>query len=187
MRPTENERQKFLQGEAELYEKYPDCPRPHVISCLSLITTLDYAIEILCGRRKFEWRKASEYYTNRLCETKYFDYYDAHQNDAIFVELSQYATYLHDVEMIRFHDYDAEWYLDVSVVGVCDTFATMENARNFVEEFNCYDLDEEAAWCAAHRAKGDETEYFAFELGEVLDTNLDDLPEDRKKTRKKKQ
>lgn len=183
--------EEFIANQNKFYELYPDCPKPEPIPCLNLILKREYAEEILCGRKKFEWREFSEYYVNRLCEMKFYDYCDAHQDDEVFNDMMQYATSVRDVEKVLFHDYNGEWFLEVEVLAVHDVFATLDNAKYFVDTFNCHDLDKEAAFCARKiangtMAEGEETEFFALELGDVLNTNLDELPEDRKKMKRKK-
>lgn len=178
---TEKEDMEFERGRKLFYKTFPDCPKPKEIERLNLIMKLDHAIDILTGEKRWEWRKASEYYFRRLFSQEVYEYAEKHKDDEKFQELYPYALTMNDVVTIHFHDYNNEWFLDVECTGTYDVFATEENAQFFREELNCHDLDDEAAWCAAYCEEGEETEFYAMELGEVLDTNLDDLPEDRKK------
>lgn len=182
--PSEKETKEFENKEKEFYTLFPDSPRAVEIERLNLILKREYAIDILTGAKKFEWRNVSDYYIKRLCAKGYFEWAEKHVDNPKYQELVPYADYINDVRTIHFHDYNNEWFIDVECEGVYEVYATEENAKFFREELNCHDLDEEAAWCAEHCAEGEETLLFALELGNVIDTNLDDLPEDRKKNKK---
>lgn len=182
--PSEKETKEFEKKEKEFYKLFPDSPRAVDIERLNLILKREYAIDILTGAKKFEWRTVSDYYIKRLCAKGYFEWAEKYVDDPKYQELVPYADYINDVRTIHFHDYNNKWYLDVECNALYEVYATEENAKFFREELNCHDLDEEAAWCAEHCAEGEETMYFTFELGNVIDTNLDDLPEDRKKRKK---
>lgn len=172
--------EEFAAAQAALYAKYPDCPKAGVIPCLCLTSTIDNAIEILCGRKIIEWRPLTEHNVNLFCEMKYFEYAEAHQDDDTFTLMSMDGKYIYDIEKVRFHDESLEWFLEVEIRSVTRVYATKENAKFFADTFNSHYLEKEVALCAIH-PETDITEFFALELGTVLDTNLDEMPKDRKK------
>lgn len=169
----DNEVAELEQAQAALLAEYPDFPLPEPIETLDLIMKREYAIEILTGRKKIEFRDVSEHYCKRLLDKRVFEYVDKHMDDERFVELAApVIDYVRPVYNIHFHDYNNKWFLDVSVDFNMMLAMTMENALYFKEEFNIDELMEDAEYAEAHPDK-EPLEYFIFKIDEVLDTNLE--------------
>ncbi len=169
---TEEEQLQWIEDWKAFHEKYPDCPRVEPIECLNLIMRREYAEQIVRGEKTVEYRTYSPHYRNRLFDRKMGEYMERHADDEEFIEaVLQYERVLRHVKMIRFHNYNNTWHLDVRCEYNEVCVATREDGEYIRDEYGNSELLEEAI--ELEKAGAEELPmFFFFVLGEVLDNGL---------------
>lgn len=179
---TENKQQEealsyeeWLKGRAAFRAKYPDMPEARPIETLDLIMKREYAVDILCGRKKVEYRDASSYYDNKMIDKDVYAYADRKidADDADFMEgYLLYESPVRPVDVIHFHNYANTWYLDVEV-GENNTLVIDEDGANYIKERfgddSLFEIYEEAK----KNRRGKYPECYYYEVAGIIDTNLE--------------
>ena len=166
--------EQWEKGFEEFKAKYPDMPEVKHIETLDLLMRREYAEDILAGRKRVEFRDASQYYDKKLVDMPMFEYIDKkiNEEDKDFLEIHQeYVSAVRLVDKIHFHNYNNSWYLDVEVQFNELITADDEGVEFMQKEFNCHELDKENEWAKTENKKF--PSYYYFVLGDVIDTNLE--------------
>ena len=155
------ERQRF-------FESHPEAPVAKDVECLNLIMRKEFALQILNGTKKLEYRAYSEHYVTRLIDKAVNEYINMHIDDD---DIAGFCNDIRPVKKIHFHNYSNSWYLDVECV-FNDAFIVNKDGIAYLNaEFDCHDWDEECARMDAKKEKMRPCMFF-FVCGKVLGTNL---------------
>lgn len=163
--------EQFEKGFAEFKKKYPEYKDAKPIERLNLIMRKEFAMQILKGEKKMEFRAFSEYYCNRLVDkdinnfmNKYFG--TEHEDEVFF-----YANYVRPVKIIHFHNYSNSWHLDVECERNDFVTLTDGDVKFLNEEYGCHELDDMLN-DFNKRKEENRPLFFYFSCGKVIDTNL---------------
>ena len=172
-RQTFGDPEAYDAAREQFFREHPDCPRPKPIERLDLIMRVEYAIDILRGRKKVEIRNSSPFYWKRLHDPDVMAYEDKYWDDELMrLQMLDFNDSVRAVETIHFHNYSNSWYLDVkcidnnTVLLVDDQVAFLREAYGFTE------FDEELEMLNKRKAK-ERPLYFYFTIGDILGTNLE--------------
>lgn len=168
-----NEKEKEWQEAYEAFlAKYPDCPPMKPIETLNLIMKKEFALDILSGKKKVEYRAYSKHYCERLYDKAIGEFIERHKDDEGFLDTyDKFVIPLRFVKNIHFHNYNNTWFMDCSV-KLNDVVAVVEDDVKFMqEEFGCHELDEELETLVKTKAKRRPL-YFYFVIDKVTNTNL---------------
>lgn len=159
--------EEFEKAKAEFLAKHPELPKVKDVDRLNLIMRKEFALQILKGEKKVEFRAFSQHYTDRLMDKDMANWMADHQGK----ELDDFEiSAARQVYTIHFHNYSNSWYLDVE----CTENEVCAPLPGWVEFFNtlgCHELDE---MTADFEKRNEEMRplFFYFVLGKVIDTNL---------------
>lgn len=160
--------EEFKVAAAEFKAKHPELPKCKPIECLNLIMRKEFAMQILRGEKKIEFRGFTEHYVGRLIDKDVDNWMQDHIDDE---EAMTFVNHNRQVKKIHFHNYSNSWYLDIEC-NLNDYIAvTDEDVKWLQDTYDCHELDEALANFNKRKSK-DRPMYFFFELGEVIDTNL---------------
>lgn len=144
------------------------------IECLNLIMKKQYALDIISGKKKVEYRNYSKHYFDRLYDKEVLDFYDKYANDEEVIEICKplgvdsFIDPVRLVRTIRFHNYNDTWSLTVEVVDNHIIALTDPNINYMYEEFG----DTEFAESVKELQKAgidDRPVVFFFALGKILE------------------
>lgn len=166
----EEDEQWFAERKAFL-AKYPDFPESRKIDCMNLIMRKEFALEILRGTKKVEYRAYTKHYMDRLTDKNTQAYVEAHAGDKEFIEsATEYSQMVRQVMKIHFHNYNNTWFLDVECT-MNDTVALTKGGVELMHAYGSNELDEELDHFEKNNI-ADRPLYYYFVLGKVIDTNL---------------
>ena len=129
------------------------------IECLNLIMKKQYALDIISGKKKVEYRNYSKHYFDRLYDKEVLDIYDQYANDEEVIEICK------PLGVDSFID---TWSLTVEVVDNHIIALTDPNINYMYEEFG----DTEFAESVKELQKAgidDRPVVFFFALGKILE------------------
>lgn len=161
--------EEFFAAREEFYKTHPDAPIAEDIECLSLIMKKEYALQILAGTKKLEFRSYSKFYTSRVIDKRVADYVEAHFDDD---EVLYFCEDIRQVKKIHFHDYNNSWFLDIEVDGNSAFCITKDDVEFLQETYDCHDFDADLAMFETAGIK-ERPWTFYFVCGKVIDTNLE--------------
>lgn len=138
------------------------------LEVLNLIMRKEFALEIIQGKKRVEFRAYSEHYSSRLYDKDVLNFMQLHKNEP---EVLDECDPLRPVQTIHFHNYENSWFLDVECVVNDLVAVTDEDVVYLNEEYDCHELDEQLETL---KATGEDNRpmYFYFVIGKVLKTNL---------------
>lgn len=97
-----------------------------------LLMKKKFALEIVQGKKKVEFRSFSDYYASRFLDKE-----KAKQNKAegktTLDDLSEEIR--NDIKFIHFHDYNNSWYLDVELEGIGYCIVDSYDIEPLAEEY----------------------------------------------------
>lgn len=97
-----------------------------------LLMKKNFALEIVQGKKKVEFRSFSDYYASRFLDKE-----KAKQNKAegktSLDDLSEEIR--NDIKFIHFHDYNNSWYLDVELEGIGYCIVDSYDIEPLAEEY----------------------------------------------------
>lgn len=132
------------------------------IDVFNLIMKKENAIEILEGKKRIEWRAYSPHYESRLMDEKVAEFKAMHSDNAdILHAINEVRT----PDLIRFHNYNNTWTLDVECVLVKVEQADEVTAQYYADEFNDKTLLDIVK---NNKNKDRKPLFFAFELGAIV-------------------
>lgn len=158
---------EFDEAKAAFIAQHPELPKLKPIERMNLIMRKEFALQILKGEKKVEFRAFSQHYTDRLMDKDVANWMADHQEK----EVDYFGiTSTRPVSVIHFHNYSNSWFLDVECTQneVC---APLPHWVEFFNTLNCHELDE---MTADFEKRNEEMRplFFYFVCGKVIDTNL---------------
>lgn len=154
--------------EAEFKAKYPNRPLAKPIECLNLVMRKQYAMQVLRGEKKLEFRGATPFYHSRLLDQDVCNWMVAHDDDS---DVAVFTSPIRQVKKIHFHNYNNSWHLDVECT-FNEALVVRDDSIGFIrEKYGCTDFDDMLKDLNARKVEG-RPMYFYFVCGKVLDTNL---------------
>jgi len=153
------------------FAAHPDLPRPKDIECLNLIMKKDFALKILHGEKKVEFRAYGKHYHERLIDKDVANYIEKHP-ELPQEEIDEFVDVFRRVKKIHFYNYNNSWHLDVKCDDNYILAVTRPNVEWLQTEFNCHEFDEMLA-DFERRKDNLRPLVFYFVCGEVIDTNLE--------------
>lgn len=158
-------KEEFEKAKAEYMEKNPALRDAKPVECLNLLLRKEFALQILNGEKKVEFRAFSEHYCDRLIDKDVDNWMQEHIDDD---EAMFFANHVRPVKKIHFHNYNNSWTLDVECKK-CDYVAPCKKDVHYLNEiWGCHELDEQCADFDKRKAENRPL-YFFFALGKVLD------------------
>ena len=157
----------FYNAQAEYWKKNSKA-KPKAVECLNLLMKKDYALQILHGEKKLEFRAYTQHFVDRVID-KDVDNYMADNPDN--EDLQTFGDVIRPVKRIRFHNYNNSWHLEVECTNNFLMAVTKDAVDNIQKQFGCHDMDDMLADLERKRAK-DRPMFFVFVCGDVLDTDL---------------
>lgn len=132
------------------------------IDVFNLIMKKAFAEQIVSGEKLIEWRSYSPHYESRLIDDKVLEFKALHtDNDDVIYCVNEIRT----PDIIRFHNYNNTWTLDVKCRFVEVVTCTPESAQYFKEEYNDTTVEEAVK---NNKQKGWTPLLFAFHIGEIV-------------------
>lgn len=162
--------EEFFAAREDFLKRHPDAPQAEDIECLSLIMKKEYAMQILAGTKKLEYRAYSPFYISRLIDKNVSNYIQANLDNE---EVPFFCNDIRQVKKIHFHDYNNSWFLDVEV-EFNDAFSLVKSDIEYLHrEFDAHEWDNDLENYEKAGVPEDERPYFFyFVCGKVIDTNL---------------
>lgn len=158
----------FNKASAEYLAKHPELPKCKPIECLNLIMRKEFAMQILKGEKKLEFRGYTEHYASRLIDKDVDNWMNDHLNEE---EAMVFVNHNRPVKKIHFHNYSNSWFLDVEC-NLNDYIAVIDKDIDWLREYyDCHEFDEMLD-SFNKRKEQNRPMYFFFELGRIIDTNL---------------
>lgn len=152
----------------EFVKQHPDFPQPRLIDRLDLVMRKAMAKEIVDGKKKVEYRRATPHYVKRLEDQESIAWLN--RLDTPAPDIAQ--LYLRMVDILHFHNYNNSWTLDVECEGVFILPLDI-NSGIFVKEV--YGDDEYLKEAQALEAEGVKEEdrpwFYVFALGEIVNSH----------------
>ena len=138
------------------------------LEVLNLIMRKEFALEIVQGKKKVEFRAYSEHFSSRLYDQDVLNFMQLHKNET---DILDECDPLRAVRIIHFHNYENSWFLDVECILNDVVAVTDEDVAYLNEEYDCHELDEQLQTL---KSTGEDNRpmYFYFVIGKVLKTNL---------------
>lgn len=147
---------------------------PENIQCLNLIMKKQYALDIINGKKKVEYRNYSKHYFDRLYDKKMLEMLDEYAENEEVKQIcapGDVATFLDPlriVETIRFHNYNDTWSLTVECIENDIVALSDPNIDYMYKEFG--DTEFAEAVRELQKAGVDERPImFYFALGNIIE------------------
>lgn len=166
-----SDNQEWTARRDAFLKAHPDLPKTKDIECLNLIMKKEFALQILHGEKKVEFRAYGKHYHERLIDKDVANYIDAHP-EITQEEVDEFIDLFRPVKKIHFYNYNNTWHLDVKCEDNYIMAVTRPNVEALQEEYNCHEFDE---MLADFEKRKDPMRplLFYFVCGEVLSTNLE--------------
>ena len=138
------------------------------LEVLNLIMRKEFALEIVQGKKKVEFRAYSEHFSSRLYDKDVLNFMQLHKNEP---DVLDECDPLRAVRTIHFHNYENSWFLDVECILNDVVAVTDEDVAYLNKEYDCHELDEQLQTL---KSTGEDNRpmYFYFVIGKILRTNL---------------
>lgn len=158
-------KEEFEKAKAEYMAKNPALHDAKPIECLNLLLRKEFAMQILNGVKKVEFRAFSEHYIERLIDNDVDNWMLEHIDDE---EAMFFANHVRPVKKIHFHNYNNSWTLDVECSYNDYAAPCKKDVEYLNKKWDCHELD---AMCNDFDKKkaSNRPMFFYFVLGDVLD------------------
>lgn len=139
------------------------------VEAYDLLMKKEYALEILSGKKRVEFRSFTDHYISRFMDKEAMKRNKAKGNPTIEELREEVRT---DIEYIHFHNYNNSWYLDVAIEGIGYCFVDSQDIGPLAEEFDDFKAYIEDAKKNDQLPPDDRPMMFYIVLAEVVATNL---------------
>lgn len=139
------------------------------VEAYDLLMKKEYALEILSGKKRVEFRSFSEHYINRFMKKEVMLKNKKSGNRAVEKFIDEIRT---DIEYIHFHNYNNSWYLDVAIAGIGHCFIDSLDIESLAEEFDDFKAYIEDAKKNDQLPLDERPMMFYIVIAEVVATNL---------------
>lgn len=139
------------------------------VEAYDLLMKKEYALEILSGKKRVEFRSFTDHYISRFMDREAMKRNKAKGNPTIEELREEVRT---DIEYIHFHNYNNSWYLDVEIEGIGYCFVDSQDIGPLAEEFDDFKAYIEDAKKNDQLPPDERPMMFYIVLAEVVATNL---------------
>lgn len=139
------------------------------VEAYDLLMKKEYALEILSGKKRVEFRSFTDHYISRFMDKEAMKRNKAKGNPTIEELREEVRT---DIEYIHFHNYNNSWYLDVAIEGIGYCFVDSQDIAPLAEEFDDFKAYIEDAKKYDQLPPDERPMMFYIVLAEVVATNL---------------
>lgn len=139
------------------------------VEAYDLLMKKEYALEILSGKKRVEFRSFTDHYINRFMDKEVMKRNKAKGNPTIDELRAEVRT---DIEYIHFHNYNNSWYLDVAIEGIGYCCLDSQDIVPLAEDFDDFKAYLEDAKKYDKMPFDERPMMFYIVLAEVVDTNL---------------
>lgn len=139
------------------------------VEAYDLLMKKEYALEILSGKKRVEFRSFTDHYISRFMDREAMKRNKAKGNPTIEELREEVRT---DIEYIHFHNYNNSWYLDVEIEGIGYCFVDSQDIAPLAEEFDDFKAYIEDAKKNDQLPPDERPMMFYIVLAEVVATNL---------------
>lgn len=158
-------KEEFIAAKAEYMKKNPALHEAKPVECLNLLLRKEFALQILNGEKKVEFRAFSEHYCGRLIDKDVDNWMQDHIDDE---EAMFFANQVRPVKKIHFHNYNNTWTLDVECLKNDYVAPIKKDVEYLNNTWGCHELDKQ---CESFDKKKttERPLYFFFALGKILE------------------
>ena len=157
--------EEFDKAKAEYMAKNPALKEAKPVECLNLLLRKEFALQILEGVKKVEFRAFTEHYCSRLIDSDVDNWMQDHIDDE---EAMYFANHVRPVKKIHFNNFNNSWSLDVECVRNDYVAVTNKDVEFLNKEYDCHELDDMLK-DFNKRKEQNRPFFFYFALGKVLD------------------